>query len=374
MTRGAASLCVVCGNTRWTPLPDPGPQSMVSDWRIVPEPLARFVCDACGLAQREPTEIAGQSLYASGYGLYAHAPGGVRESVRQDEYARWISRVAGQSPSRVIDVGCGNGSLLLALREHWPHTELLGCDLAAESVAHGAEHGLRLWQGTVDDAPAGGADLVIAVNVIEHTSDPVGFLQGLRRAMTDEGRAIVICPDGSTPNLELLFADHLFSFAPAHLAALLVRAGLAPVTADRAPDALGAFQMVVARRDDPMGVFDLSARVDVGSRRTYLERWRQLDGRLLERVQAPAVCFGAGEAAGLLRAYAPRTWRCIRACTADDVSAGMFGALPMIPLSDVQRDEAVLLGVRPSDQPRVAERLRQRFPYVVAWYDLVDDQ
>jgi SAM-dependent methyltransferase len=344
---------------------------MASDWRIVPEPLARVVCEGCGLARREPSAAAGQSLYASGYALYAHAPGATREAARQEEYARWIVRVAARSPARVLDVGCGNGSLLVALREHWPHADLLGCDPSAESVAHGATHGLQLWQGTANEAPEGSIDLVITVNVIEHTTDPVAFLAELRRALTADGRAIVVCPDGSTPNLELLFADHLFSLSVGHLAMLMNRAGLTPLTSVKAPHALGAFHMVVAQRDEPTGVVGASARVDVGERRAYLERWQRLDASLLERITGPAVCFGAGEAAGLLRAYAPRTWQRIRACTADDVAEGRFGTLAVIPLDDVPPEETVLVGVRPSDQARVAERLRHRFARVVTWYDLV---
>jgi hypothetical protein len=37
----------------------------------------------------------------------------------------------------------------------------------------------------------------------------------------------------------------------------------------------------------------------------------------------------------------------------------------------VPPEETVLVGVRPSDQARVAERLRHRFARVVTWYDLV---
>jgi hypothetical protein len=86
------------------------------------------------------------------------------------------------------------------------------------------------------------------------------------------------------------------------------------------------------------------------------------------------VCFGAGEAAGLLRAYAPRAWASVRACTVDGDSRGGFGALSMIPLDSVPAGETILVGVRPADQPHVAERLAARFARVVTWYDLVDDE
>lgn len=373
-TPPTTSPCVLCGAVRWMPLPDPGPQSMASDWRIVREPLARHACAACGLVRRWPGPAAADTLYTDGYALYAHAPGDIRERARQAQYADWIASVVPRPPARVLDVGCGNGSLLLALKERWPAAYLAGCDPSAESVAHGAAPNLHLWQGTAANLPAGAAsDLVVSVNVIEHTHDPLAFLRDLRGVLTAGGVLVLICPDGSRPNLELLFADHVFSFVPQHLHALCARAGLVVEAAGAAPAALGPFQAVVARRRPAdAGVTPAAGAVPSGDRARYLDAWRRLDARLLERVGEHVVCFGAGEAAGLLRAYAPRTWARVRACMIDGAAAGCFGELPIIGLDGVGSGETVLVGVRPLDQPRVVERLRRTFPRIAAWYDLLD--
>lgn len=374
MSPGASPLpCVLCGASRWVPLAEPGPQSMTSDWRVVREPLARHACASCGLVRRWP-HVPGTELFTAGYALYAHAPGSAREQTRQSAYASWIAAHAGDAPRRVLDVGCGNGSLLLALRDRWPSAGMAGCDPSAESVAHGAAHGLDLWQGTAADLRAHGAyDLVTSVNVIEHTADPLAFLRSLRDAIADGGRLVLVCPDGGRPGLELLFSDHLFSFAPPHLHALVARAGFAVEGAAVAPASLGAFQLVVAR---PHGKSDAVAVVPVvlpEGRGRYLQAWSQLDANLLTRVNEPVVCFGAGEAAGLLRAYAPRTWALVRACTMDGDVSGAFGGLPIVELDRVAAGETVLVGVRPQDQPSLALRLRARFPRVVTWYDLLEN-
>jgi hypothetical protein len=138
--------------------------------------------------------------------------------------------------------------------------------------------------------------------------------------------------------------------------------------------------MAIGRRRDASQTRPIHAPARVEDVKSYLERWRALDERLLTRTKAPLVCFGAGEAAGLLRAYAPRVWSWVRACTADAVPAAKggesratFGELPLIPLDSVKSDETVLVGVRPADQAQVARRLGTRFTQVVTWYDLIDE-
>jgi SAM-dependent methyltransferase len=370
-----AAPCLICGQTQWVTLPDPAPRSMTSDLRVVDEPLARVLCVACGLIQRAPTANTGPSFYASGYGLYAHAPGDAREQARQDEYARWIAQGTGRRPRRVLDVGCGNGSLLRALRTYWPEAELLGCDPSRESIAQGFGDRMRLWTGTASNLPGDvTADLVIAVNVIEHTTDPMAFLTALRAALEPDGLLVIVCPDGAKPGLDLLFVDHVFSFGREHLGTLLSRAGLQRLGASQAPRSLGPFQMAVGRRREVTKTKAIHAPPRAGDVTRYLERWRQLDDGLKARLNGPAVCFGAGEAAGLLRAYAPGAWTAVRACTIDGSPRGRFGELPIIPLEAVAANADVLVGVRPSDQSRVAERLAARVRRVVTWYDLVDDQ
>jgi SAM-dependent methyltransferase len=357
---------------------------MASDLRAVDETLARVLCTACGLIRRAPT--TGASFYASGYALYAHPPGDAREQARQEEYARWIAQATGPAfaampprrgspgPRCVLDVGCGNGSLLQALRVHWPDAELLGCDPSRESIAQGHGNGFRLWTGTASNLPGDiRADLVIAVNVIEHTIDPIAFLTALRAVLQPDGLLVIVCPDGGRPGLDLLFVDHVFSFGREHLGALLSRAGLQCLAVSEAPRTLGAFQMAMGRRREVTDRRRVSAPPRVEDVTRYLERWRQLDDRLRARMNGPVVCFGAGEAAGLLRAYAPRAWASVRACTIDGAPQGRFGALPIVPLDAVAAEAEVLVGVRPSDQPPLAERLAVRFRRVVTWYDLVDD-
>ena len=366
--------CEGCGGSTWRPLPDPSPQSMASDLRVLPYPLGKVACTRCALARRAEMPRDALGLFSRGYALYAHGPGTPLERTRQVEYARWIARALPAPPSRIVDVGCGNGSLLAALGDIWPGAERLGCDASAESVGHAAAAGLRVWQGTAATLPAAAADLVLAVNVIEHTPEPERFLRDLVRAAAPGATLIVICPDGSRAGGELLIADHLFSLTPHHLEAFSARAGIRATARLDAPPPLAEFQLLAGTP----GVANAEASgtdADAinGRRLAMLGRWATLDARLSDRLASAVVAFGGGEAAGLLRAYAPGAWSRVRACTADVPVALPFSDLPFIALDALAPDSTVLVAVRPADQSRVAERLRRRFANVTTWYDLVQD-
>jgi hypothetical protein len=109
--------------------------------------------------------------------LYAHPPGDAREQARQDEYARWIAREPGG-----VRVVCSMLAAATVFARAWRVLAdgLLGCDPSRDNGA-GFGNGLRLWTGSASNLPDDvRADLVIAVNVIEHTVDPIAFLTALR--------------------------------------------------------------------------------------------------------------------------------------------------------------------------------------------------
>jgi SAM-dependent methyltransferase len=310
--------------------------------------------------------------YESGYSLYAHAPGRAMEQSRQKAYADWIAAHVAHAPRRIIDVGCGNGSLLTALAAVWPTAELFGCDPSGEAVRH-VPGGIHAWQGTANSIDrAVDADLVISVNVIEHTRDPVRFVRDLQRAASEDAIFVLVCPNGAKPDVELLFADHLWSLAPAHLARISARAGLRPIDASLAPQALGEFHMAVCGRGEAEPSRpSLDARALNDARTAFLERWRALDDRLVARLPPSVVCFGIGEAAALVKTYARQSWQRVHSCTADQIDVVTFDSRPVVSLDDISSSETLLLAVRAADQETVAARLRSRFPRLVTWYDLV---
>jgi 2-polyprenyl-3-methyl-5-hydroxy-6-metoxy-1,4-benzoquinol methylase len=345
----------------------------VSDLRVVDAALDKEGCEACGVVRRRS---AGAWAFDSSYTLYDHPPAWPREEARQSAYGGWIAAALDAPPASVLDIGCGNGSLLLALRQRWPGAALSGIDPSSRGVLHAQAAGIHAVSGTTGGLDIT-ADLVVSVNVIEHVPDPVAFLRDAAACAKASGQLVIVCPDGSRPSSELLFADHLWSFAPEQLAALVQQAGMMVVSQSRAPAELGAFQLVRAVViESTSGTYPQAAAAPalLQAKRDYLRAWSRLDGILLERSQGAdrLICFGIGEAAGLLRAYAPATWSRVVECVADDPERGTFGELRVHAWTGAVTDDAILLGVRPGVQPAIARRLEGLASRVVRWDDVVD--
>jgi len=121
--------------------------------------------------------------------------------IRDQVDAHWHGDGAGFTPlagRTALDVGCGAGLLCEPLARLG--ASVTGIDAAPENIAaaeiHAAQSGLAI------DYRAGGVegldgrfDLVTSLEVIEHVSDPAGFVRGLARVLADGGLLIL-----STPN------------------------------------------------------------------------------------------------------------------------------------------------------------------------------
>ncbi len=113
---------------------------------------------------------------------------------------------------RALDVGCGAGLLCEPLARLG--ADVTGLDAAAENIAaaqaHAALSGLTIdyRTGSVEDLRDGTFDLVTSLEVIEHVTDPAGFVAGLARALAPGGVLVL-----STPNRTALSRLALITLA-----------------------------------------------------------------------------------------------------------------------------------------------------------------
>jgi SAM-dependent methyltransferase len=88
----------------------------------------------------------------------------------------------GITPESVVDVGCGTGGVLRALAEEWS-CPMIGYDISADAISLGAptlgQSHVRLIVGPAAEI-TGHYDLLLALDVLEHVGDYLGFMRSLR--------------------------------------------------------------------------------------------------------------------------------------------------------------------------------------------------
>ncbi len=132
-----------------------------------------------------------------------YAPEGQGQSAfwrwRLDVCGRLLSEaVAGGSPERVLDLGCGRADMLAALAERFPATRFVGLDgsMAAISGADALPPNVDVCVGDALRPPflPGAFDGVLMMNLWEHVTDPIAMARAARGLLRPGGWLLVSTP------------------------------------------------------------------------------------------------------------------------------------------------------------------------------------
>jgi SAM-dependent methyltransferase len=102
-------------------------------------------------------------------------------------HARSLSGHVSPAPARVVEIGCGDGSLLLALAEIWPEATFDGFELSPPAIEIARGRGipragrLEAYDGERVPAEDGAYDLAVLSHVLEHVPDPAPLLREAAR-------------------------------------------------------------------------------------------------------------------------------------------------------------------------------------------------
>jgi len=146
-------------------------------------------------------------------------------AVRIPSLNRTLAGLLPDEPIQVLDVGGHSGEISLNMAlpaaSRVDITQLEN-DQAILDPSLTRVDAIRTFNGLtgqfVEAFPDYRADLVLAINVLEHTADPNGFLQDCRHVLADDGLLVVEVPyepwDGSELafNLNFQLAHHLYFF------------------------------------------------------------------------------------------------------------------------------------------------------------------
>jgi len=105
--------------------------------------------------------------------------------------------------SRMLDIGCGYGSLLLQLKE-LGYANISGVDLSSDQVKTGRELGAPVEQADLNEhllANPNAYDVIIGIDIIEHfdKTSLIALLENVQGALKDGGCVIFRTPNCDAP-------------------------------------------------------------------------------------------------------------------------------------------------------------------------------
>lgn len=99
--------------------------------------------------------------------------------------------------ARVLDVGCGTGSMLALLSEH-RNADLVGLEPDVDRAAVARKAGFQVRQEILSESllgEIGRFDIVLFADVIEHVAAPVPVLELAQRFLQKDGRVVASIPN-----------------------------------------------------------------------------------------------------------------------------------------------------------------------------------
>lgn len=204
------------------------------------ERFAYFACSLCHCLQiaEVPADL---SVYypRDYYSLYkSRESGRVKRAIRSrrlkallgdgGHFWRWINRWSRHQPpwlwwarkarigpdSRILDVGCGAGRLLVNM-SNWGFQRLIGVEPHIEAdLAYPA--GVQVLKRSIEDA-RGVFDFIMFHHSFEHIAEPLSALRATCRVLAPGGRALIRIPVADGEAWRTYGADWVQLDAPRHL-------------------------------------------------------------------------------------------------------------------------------------------------------------
>ncbi len=197
-------------------------------------------CENCGLRFLSSFEHVAAGFYESS-GMHGDEPLDVEKWIRQTEMDdqrrfEFLSPMLKQGMV-FLDYGCGNGNLLLKLRDS--QCESYGVEIERRLREHFISNGLTV-SDSLDKALSvlkGKVDILGVFHVLEHLPDPIGALTTLKPLLKEGGRMFVEVPNADDALISFYQCEafikytywscHLFMFNSATLRRVMEKAGLA---------------------------------------------------------------------------------------------------------------------------------------------------
>jgi methionine biosynthesis protein MetW len=138
---------------------------------------------------------------------------------------RKVLEIAGKlGGKKLLDIGCGDGTYTLVLKDLLKTEETVGIEISPEAVGLAKEKGIKAYQLDIDEEKLpfedASFDIIYCGEIIEHVFNPDRLLEEIRRTLKPGGRCIITTPNlaGWSNRLALLLGYQPFatSVSPEH--------------------------------------------------------------------------------------------------------------------------------------------------------------
>ncbi len=188
--------------------------------------------------------------YDRSYFLDQSRHGNVRAQINADKFIKYTD-----SKDKILDFGCGDGSLLTVLGGSY------GVEINPHAVESARQRGHTV-KSDLNEFDASFFDLIISNHCLEHVEDPLGEVRKMKRVVKPDGLLVIVVPCHAA-SFAFRIEDrdfHLFSWSAANLGNLVSLAGFEVITARelvfRWPPKWKAIRKYLGR-----SIFNLSCRV-----------------------------------------------------------------------------------------------------------------
>lgn len=275
--------CLICGSEK-TYLWLTGREIL----HLTPSIYSLYRCRDCKVKfvspQPGPEELA--ELYGSGF--YAGAQSGKRVARRVGRLADFLASFRAHeilkaipAPGKILDIGCGAGSFLAAMKKRgWQASGIDPSPEARNAAPEDLRDAIRIGQ-LADLPPDPVWDAMTFWHSLEHAPDPSALVREAARRLREGGVLLIAVPlgtgIGSWLRSRWAFLDlprHLFHFSPESLRSILTGAGF-QVTRESFFSWEYSFPILLLNllnlvTPQPMYLYYLLKRGDLGKRRLSL--------------------------------------------------------------------------------------------------------
>ncbi len=188
-------VCPVCRNATGELLHTQ--KFILPDNHILPSQYDVVACENCGFvfADTPATQETYDKYYSemSKYDMtYVNS-----DTLLFVERAAWINTLIHNKAASIIDVGCGNGQLLLELRK-LGFSNLTALDPSPKCIEAIQRQGVNGIAGSIFDITSSVQyDAIILSGVLEHICDVAKIMQTLKSLTNPDGLLLVFVPDAS---------------------------------------------------------------------------------------------------------------------------------------------------------------------------------